>query len=353
MDIDLFLELPTPPGAGRDAAGAIEDALTLARAADRAGLGTVWLAEHHFLGDYSTSAAPDMVLAAMARETRRVGLGFAVVPLTLHDPVRVAERLATLQHLSRGRLRWGVGRGVTETELEAFGVKPSDSRAVFLEKFAELKRILETGTARRGGKDLAVAPRAETPFPAGWLAAVSPETFDLAAELGLDVMAGPFKPWPLVDADLKRYRRARPGGRTSFTLAVFCDDDRAAARRRAEAGILWVFRQIMEVSRPFLEKRMAGYEHYRTLGWIAPLLNKVLSLGMLETLGLAVVGTPDDVARKLIALQESGLDRVSLMIGGGNLPTNEAARCIETIGTDVLPRLAEAALPAPGRTVPA
>lgn len=353
MEIDLFMELPTPPGTGSTARSSVEDALATARAADRAGLGAVWLAEHHFLGDYSTSAAPDMVLAAMARETQRIGLGFAVVPLTIHDPVRVAERLATLQILSKGRAMWGVGRGVTQTELEAFGVKPAESRAVFRARFAELTRILETGCVVRDGKSLHVSPKPEHPFPAGWLAAVSPESFDLAAELGLDVMAGPFKPWPMVAADLKRYRRLRPNGKTSFTMAVYCDDDHARARKRAEDGILWVYRQIMEVSRPFLTQRMAGYEHYRTLGWIAPLLDKVLSLGALETLGLAAVGDPDHVAKRLGALKDSGLDRIGLMIGGGDLSRAETVACVERLATDVMPRLAGASIPSTAREVPA
>lgn len=353
MEIDLFMELPTPPGTGSTARSSVEDALATARAADKAGLGAVWLAEHHFLGDYSTSAAPDMVLAAMARETQRIGLGFAVVPLTIHDPARVAERLATLQILSKGRAMWGVGRGVTQTELEAFGVKPAESRAVFRERFDELARAIKTGCVVRGGKTLQISPKPEHPFPGGWLAAVSPESFDLAAELGLDVMAGPFKPWPMVATDLRRYHRLRPNGKTSFTMAVYCDDDHARARKRAEDGILWVYRQIMEVSRPFLTRRMAGYEHYRTLGWIAPLLDKVLNLGVLETLGLAAVGDPDHVAKRLGALKDSGLDRVGLMIGGGDLSRAETVACVERLAADVMPGLAGASVLSAAREVPA
>jgi alkanesulfonate monooxygenase SsuD/methylene tetrahydromethanopterin reductase-like flavin-dependent oxidoreductase (luciferase family) len=179
----------------------------------------------------------------------------------------------------------------------------------------------------------------------GWLAAVSPESFALAAELGLNVMAGPFKPWPLVEADLKRYRRLSPRGQTSFTLAVYCDADHDRARRRAEDGILWVYRKIMEVSAPLLKNRIAGYEHYRTLGWVAPLLDKVLSVATLEAMGLAAVGDPTHVARKLTSLRDAGLDRVSLMIGGGDLSRRETVACVELLAAEVFPCLSSAPVP--------
>lgn len=340
MKVDLFMEFATPPFAGRDEAAVFEDGFALARAADSSGFDAVWAAEHHFLGDYSHAAAPEMLLAAMARETNRISLGFGVVPLTLHDPVRVAERLATLHLISNGRLLWGVGRGVTVTELEGFGVDPADSRRVFAERLAALRTLLETGIARRESGEYRLQPDPSATPRDGWLAAVSPESFDLAAELGLNVMAGPFKPWKLIKSDLARYRELRPGGKTSFTLGVYCEEDGAAARRRAEPGLVWGYRKIFEIAGPLLSKRVGGYEYYRKLGLAAPLLDKMVGLRLLETMGLAAVGDPDHVARRLTALRDSGLDRVSLMIGGGDLSVAETTRCVELLAERVLPQLA-------------
>jgi alkanesulfonate monooxygenase SsuD/methylene tetrahydromethanopterin reductase-like flavin-dependent oxidoreductase (luciferase family) len=339
MEIDIFLEFASPPTGGRNVAGVYADGLALASAADAAGLGAVWAAEHHFLGDYSNAAAPDMLLAAMACKTRRIGLGFAIVPLTLHDPVRVAERLATLDALSGGRAMWGVGRGVTPVELAAFGVDPADSRAVFRRRFAELRDIFATGRAERAGRMVEIRPKPEPHLGSGWMAAVSPESFELAAELGLDVMAGPFKPWPMVRADLNRYRRLRPGGRTSFTLACYCENDHRKARRRAGPGIVWAFENILNVTRPFLAKRSQGYEHYRNLGIAATLLEKALSLTTLEMLGLAAVGAPEHVARRLGAIAAAGVDRVSLVIGGGDLSAAETGKCVELLADRVIPKI--------------
>ncbi len=341
MKLDLFMEFAAPSSAGRSASEVFEDSFALARAADASGFDTVWAAEHHFLGEYSHAAAPDMLLAAMARETKRIGLGFGVAPLPIHDAARVAERLATLHLISDGRLKWGVGRGVTATELEGFGVDPADSRAIFTERLAALRAMLETGAATRDGVDYRLHPDPTCVPRDGWLAAVSPQSFDLAADLGLNVMAGPFKPWPLIKSDLARYRRRRPEGETSFTLAVYCEEDGAAARRRAEAGIVWGYRKLFEIARPFLARRTEGYEEYRKLGLAAPVLEKTMGLKLLEGMGLAAVGDPDHVARRLRALRASGLDRVSLMIGGGDLPVAKTTRCVELIAERILPSLAD------------
>ena len=339
MQVDVFLEIATPPAAGRGVEGACADALALARAADRAGFGAVWLAEHHFLGDYSNAAAPEMLLAAMARETRRIGLGFAVVPLPLHDPVRVAERLATLDILSDGRALWGVGRGVTALELEAFGVEPARSREAFRLRYAELSSLLRTGELVRHGKRLSLRPAPGPRLARGWMAAVSPESYALAAELELDVMAGPFKPWTWVQSDFARYRSLRPEGRTSFTMACYCEPDHRAARRRAGPGIVWAFEHLLEVTRPLLRQRTPGYEYYRRFGYASMLLEKAVSLPALELMGLAAVGDPAHVAARLARIEAAGVDRVQLVIGGGDLCAAELEACVDLIAERVLPGL--------------
>lgn len=342
MQIDLFMEFASPPGSDRSVSQIFDDALALAHAADETQIDTIWAAEHHFLGDYSNASAPDMLLSAMARETRRINLGFAIIPLTIHDPVRVAERLATLDVLSRGRVRWGVGRGVTLTELQGFGVEPRDSRTVFRGNFETLRSALKAGYAERNGVRLELRPKPSPRLQNGWLAAVSPESFELAAELDLDVMCGPFKPWPMVKADLRRYRRLRPNGRVSFTLAAYCEQDHRAARRRAEPGILWAYRRLFEIAAPLLAQQVESYEHYRRLGRLRTLLDRMLSLGVLEKMGLAAVGGPDHVADRLRSLAASSVDRVSLIVGGGDLSLAETTRCLKLLSAEVFPRLGAA-----------
>ena len=179
MHVDLFLELATPPvdGRPRDLSGVIEDTIALARAAEAAGVDALWLAEHHFLGDYSNASCPDLIAAALARETRTIKLGFAIIPLPIHDPVRVAERLATLDLMSGGRIMWGAGRGVTATELAGFGVAPGEARARMTENLARLRAMLRTGRFERAGRSYELRPAPAPRLDQAWLACVSPESF--------------------------------------------------------------------------------------------------------------------------------------------------------------------------------
>jgi alkanesulfonate monooxygenase SsuD/methylene tetrahydromethanopterin reductase-like flavin-dependent oxidoreductase (luciferase family) len=346
MEFDLFMEFASPVLTEKHSTRTIvqvyEENIELAKIADREGFGAVWSAEHHFVGDYSNAAAPEILLSAIARETRQINLGFAILPLPLHEPVRVAEKLATLDALSGGRVLWGVGRGVTATELGGFGIEMSDSRQIFKERFAQLQDILETGQFVRDGETYELRPRPESSLGKGWLAAVSPSSTDLAAELGLNLLTGPFKPWPMVRSDIKRYRKQSPEGQTSFTMAVYCERDHEAARRKAEPGIVWVYKRLLEFARPLLSKQIEGYEHYRKLAWIANLFSKSLSLSVLEKMGLAAVGSPEHVAKRMAILQKAGVDRVGLAIGGGDLSIEDTSRSVELIAREVMPKFQSA-----------
>ncbi len=348
MEVDLFLELAQPPGLEGACPSPItavyEDLIETAKAADRMGFGAIWLPEHHFLGDYSTSAAPDMLLAAIARETTNIRLGFAILPLPIHDPVRIAERLTTLDILSGGRVMWGVGRGVTKSELDGFDIDPGETRNIFLRRLSILRQILKTGYMERDNKRFDLSPMPSEMLNDGWMAAVSPESFDLAADLELDVLTGPFKPWSMIKKDLRRYRSLYPAGQTSFTMAVYCDEDQEYARRKAEPGILWAYKRMIDISRSIMIREVEGYEHYRKLGWVVPLLRGIISLNVLETLGLACVGDPDHLSKRFSELSECGIDRVSLVVGGGDLSQAEVLGSLDLIMHEVMPRVNAQAL---------
>ena len=343
MEVDLFLELARPPaslgGAQPSEASVYDDLISVSKTADSFGVGALWLPEHHFLGDYSISSAPDLLLAAVARETSSIRLGLAIVPLPVHDTVRVAERLATLDVLSGGRVMWGVGRGATKTELDGFGIKPEETREMFCDRLSTLRYLLRTGVYHRNGQEFVLNPKPSSRLLEGWMAAVSPESFELAAHLKLGVLTGPFKPWPMIKADLKRYRAAHPKGRISYTIAAYCDEDHEVARKRAEPGIKWAYQRLIDVTRTMMVKQVAGYEHYRKLGWITPMLQGLLNLNILETLGLACVGSPEHLLRRLATLNEFGVDRVSLVMGGGDLSATEISRSLDLIMCEVMPKI--------------
>ena len=95
---------------------AYDEAMEQIKLAERSGFGYVWEVEHHFQDCGSKSAAPELFLTAIARETSTIRRGHGVVLLTMNHPVRVAEGAAVLDLLSDGRLEFGTGRGTTDSE---------------------------------------------------------------------------------------------------------------------------------------------------------------------------------------------------------------------------------------------
>src|SRR6201997_3136823 len=133
MKFGIFYEHQLPRSAGvdwdEDAERQLyQDALDQVELADRIGIDYVWEVEHHFLEEYSHSSAPEVFLAAATQRTKRIRLGHGIVQLTTNQPHRVAERIATLDLLSGGRVDFGMGEGAGPAELHPFGVRVRDQR---------------------------------------------------------------------------------------------------------------------------------------------------------------------------------------------------------------------------------
>jgi alkanesulfonate monooxygenase SsuD/methylene tetrahydromethanopterin reductase-like flavin-dependent oxidoreductase (luciferase family) len=339
MLVDIALRFATPNG--RDPQPAFEDSFALARQADSMDFAGVWVAENHFQGDHSKAASPEMLLAALARETRHLQLGFGVFPMPIRDPLRVAEMLATLDLLSNGRAMWSIGRGMTRVELAGFGIPYEEALARMLEGLGELRNIVMRGEVERNGIREPVNPAPNARLVRGWMACISAPTFDLAADLGMDAQCGPYEPWPIAAVNLQRYRERYPQGQSSFTLAAFVQEDRAEARRLAGPGLAWAYRHILDGSGPLLKTQIETDEAFASFRWMVPLIERPVSLPALEALGLAIVGTPDDLVRHLEKLAAAGLTRVSLMLGAGDVAREALLASCELIGAKVLPRVAE------------
>src|SRR5256885_16511099 len=122
----------------------LRDALDQVELADRVGFDYVWEVEHHFLEEYSHSSAPEVFLAAASQRTRRIRLGHGIVlmPPGYNHPARVAERIATLDLVSNGRVDWGTGESASRAELEGFGVKPAGRRAMWRETVEQVANMM-------------------------------------------------------------------------------------------------------------------------------------------------------------------------------------------------------------------
>src|SRR3989454_7507239 len=102
--------------------------IAVAKAADESGFKYIWVSEHHFLDEYSHLSASEVFLAYLAGVTRRIHLGSAIWNISppVNHPVRVAERVAMMDHLSDGRFEFGVGRGAGALEVTGFGIESTD-----------------------------------------------------------------------------------------------------------------------------------------------------------------------------------------------------------------------------------
>ncbi|MFP6639817.1 MAG: LLM class flavin-dependent oxidoreductase, partial [Myxococcota bacterium] len=185
--------------------------LSLALQAESLGFESVWSVEHHF-SDYTM--CPDVIqfLTYMAGATSDIQLGSMVCVLPWHDPLRVAEQVSMLDHLSGGRMIFGIGRGTGKREFDGYRTEMSSARLRFKESAALILGALETGVAEYEGEliqqpKVRIRPRPFKSFRGRtYAAAISPESARIMAEMGVGILIVPQKPWKAVERELAEYR---------------------------------------------------------------------------------------------------------------------------------------------------
>src|SRR5215204_3368423 len=144
MKFGLLYEMETPrPWHERSEYNTYWEALAQIELADRLGFDYVWEVEHHFLEEYSHSSAPEVFLAAAAARTERIRLGHGIVqiPPAVNHPARVAERAATLDLVSDGRLDFGTGESSSAAEIGGFLFDRRRKRAMWEDAMAAICRM--------------------------------------------------------------------------------------------------------------------------------------------------------------------------------------------------------------------
>jgi alkanesulfonate monooxygenase SsuD/methylene tetrahydromethanopterin reductase-like flavin-dependent oxidoreductase (luciferase family) len=202
MKFGVFYEHQVPrPWSDDSELVTFERALEQAELCDRLGIDYFWQVEHHFLEEYSHSSAPEVFLAAVSQRTERIRLAHGIIqtPPPFNHPVRVAERLATLDLLSRGRVDFGTGESSSEAELGGFLINPEDKRALWEEGLrVALRCMSETPFTGHAGKHLTVPPRNivpkpyQKPHPPVWVACTRRDTIHMAAQKGIGALAFAF-----------------------------------------------------------------------------------------------------------------------------------------------------------------
>lgn len=349
MHFDLFYELALPADSGRTESGVYADTLAEIEHADGLGYHCAWLVEHHFQRGYSHSSRPELVLAAAAQRTRAIRLGHAVIPLPLHHPVQVAEQIATLDILSGGRLEVGIGRGFSPREYAVFGARMEASRELADEALAILRASFRRQPVTHEGKHyrldaLDIVPHVvQQPHPPLWCAAVSPETYAWAAERGLGLLSGPFKPWFMVKHDIARYLAAWKDAtppRIGMTIGVLCLADGARARELAQPAFTWFYRELYRTTLPVLEKLYPGYEQIHELGRFRQLMKLGIDFGLADMAGLTVVGTPAECVAKLAKYADAGVTNLLCAFGAGAVESSVVRESMALFAREVAPAFA-------------
>lgn len=346
MHFDLFFEAALPQHSGLSEYQLYADILATIQKADALAYRCAWVVEHHFMRGYSHASKPEVLLAAAAARTARIRLGHAIIPLPLHHPVHVAERVASLDIVSSGRLETGIGRGFSPREYAVFGIPMAASRSLTEESLEILRASFRGQPVTFHGRHytleaLDIVPHVvQEPHPPLWTAAVSPETYTWAATHELGVLAGPFKPWFMVKHDIARYLAAWKSAavpRIGMTVGVLCLEDGERARKLAEEAFTWYYRQLFAVTLPVLERLYPSYEQLHELGRFRTLMKLGVHLGLLDAFGLTVVGNPQQCRKKLGKYAAAGITHLLCAFGAGAVEHRIVAESLEVFASQVMP----------------
>ena len=203
MRFGIFYEHqnPRPWEAERTDHQLLKDALEQVQLAERCGIDYVWQVEHHFLEEYSHGSAPEVFLAAAAALTERIRIGHGIVqiPPPVNHPARVAERIATLDLISDGRVELGTGEASSAAELGGFLIDRAEKRALWEDAMGAIAHMLvEEPLAGWDSEHIRMPPRnvvpkpLQRPHPPLWVACSRRETIQFAARNGIGALSFSF-----------------------------------------------------------------------------------------------------------------------------------------------------------------
>ena len=212
MDFGMFTDFHVRSGGSYPEA--FEESFDQVEEAERLGMDCVWLAEHHFRPERSVLASPLIISSAVAARTNRIRIGLAVQVLPLTNPLRVAEDAATVDHISKGRLVFGIGRSAFTKYYDAYNVAYSESRGRFFDALEVIIKAWSKDRFSHEGEyysyqNVTVVPKPyQKPYPPIRVAAASEETFSLIGGLGYPIFAATNTTLPQLQERLDLYRKA-------------------------------------------------------------------------------------------------------------------------------------------------
>ncbi|GAA5060490.1 LLM class flavin-dependent oxidoreductase [Nocardia callitridis] len=327
--------------------------LALAELAEPLGFAGIWCVEHHFDGDYSMCPDNFAVLSYLAAKTERVTLTTGGAILPWNDPLRIAEKVTLLDHLSGGRARLGVGRGLSQKEYDVFGIPMSQARGRFDESLKMILEGLETGTVQGDGPFYPQAPAPIRPAPLASFRdrvisiAMSGDSRVAAAQVGAAIAS--FSQFPIEQhaADFAEYRelyRANHGvdaPRVVLSDSVYCSEDPEESRRTSKEAIDVHF--ALTMSHYGLDKSghfddISGYQSY------AAMADAMIAAGKEAAAegywAAQLTGTPEQIVARIVERYEAFGDYdQNCGFSCGGMDHDKAEASMRLFSRAVLPRL--------------
>ncbi len=348
MKFGIFYEHQLPrPWRDGDELRLYQEALDQVELADKLGIDYAWEVEHHFLEEYSHSSAPEVFLAACSQRTRQIRLGHGIVqmPPNYNHPARVAERIATLDLVSGGRVEFGTGESSALLELDGFHVDLETKREQWQEAVEQCANmmVMDPYPGYRGKyfdfpcRNVVPKP-VQKPHPPIWVACSNRETIKLAAKLGIGALTfafvdtGEAKKW--VD-DYYRILKEEcvPIGHAinpniAMVTGFSVHRDAEEAKRRGMDGFRFFgyglgHHYIFGEHKPGRTDIWANFEKVR---------DTLPEAG--EQRG---IGTPDQLRAHLRSFADAGVDQVTFIQQGGRNRHDHICEALELFGAEVMP----------------
>jgi alkanesulfonate monooxygenase SsuD/methylene tetrahydromethanopterin reductase-like flavin-dependent oxidoreductase (luciferase family) len=352
MDVGILMPFASDGWEGITDSQVYDEELGLALLAEELGFDVAWAAEHHFFG-YSFCPDNTELLAFLAGATTRIDVGTAAVIMPWNDPLRVAERVALLDNVSKGRLRFGVGRGLSRREYAPFrGVEMDESRGRFDEGTAMVLEALRNGYIEGDGPyfpqpRIEIRPRPERPFDDRlYCVASSDDSVEAAARFAGRMTMFADRSWdhrmPSINVYRERFRELHGREAPPLMTADFClcMADSAEAKEKAHRYMGRYLASLLE-HYEVMGDHFAVTEGYDAYAKAAEVLRRVGESGFLEMFMKATAwGTPDEVLATLEARRELiGPFEYTTAFRYGGIPYDEARASMQLFASEVLPVL--------------
>ncbi|MCH8813632.1 MAG: LLM class flavin-dependent oxidoreductase [Chloroflexi bacterium] len=334
------------------------ESLEQIKLAEKVGFDYVWEVEHHFLGEFSISSAPEVFLAAVSQHTStiRIGHGVVLLPFGYNHPIRVAERAATLDIISNGRLEFGTGRSATFFEMEPFGVDPDTNRDEWDEAIRMIPKMWTQNEFSWDSERMKIPVRnilpkpLQKPHPPMWMAGTQPSSAFLAAERGLGFLHFSYTDPEALDEKVQKYRegieKSNPVGEfvnnnfAGFTL-MFCGRDDADAMSLAGPGAEWYVRATNTLYALWAQSNNESYQ------WYAEQFKKgqastEVNVAQMADDAILCVGGPEKCRQVISHYQAQGIDQLIFLVQHGPTKHEAIMESLQRFGDEVLPHFKKA-----------